>query len=53
MLITATLVCLFAMLAGVWASFHLNSAPGPTIILILTGLFLLAFLRRSLVQRAA
>lgn len=53
MLITASLVCLFAMLAGVWASFHLNSAPAPTIILILTGLFLLAFLRRSLIQRAA
>lgn len=52
MLITATLVCLVAMLAGVWASFHLNSAPGPTIILILTGLFLLAFLRRILIQRA-
>ncbi len=51
MLITATLVCLVAMLAGVWASFHLNSAPGPTIILILTGLFLLAFLRRILIQR--
>lgn len=51
MLITATVICLVAMLAGVWASFHLNSAPGPTIILILTGLFLLVFLRRILIQR--
>jgi manganese/iron transport system permease protein len=40
------------MLAGVWASFHLDSAPAPTIVLILTVLFLLAFLRRSLATRA-
>jgi manganese/iron transport system permease protein len=52
MLTTATLVCLFAMLTGVWASFHLDSAPAPTIVLILTVLFLLAFLRRSLATRA-
>jgi manganese/iron transport system permease protein len=52
MLIIATLVCLFAMLTGVWASFHLDSAPAPTIVLILTALFLLAFLRRSLATRA-
>jgi manganese/iron transport system permease protein len=53
MLLVATAVCLFAMLAGIWASFHLDSAPAPTIILILTGLFLLAFLRRVLLARAA
>ncbi|MFO1202902.1 MAG: metal ABC transporter permease [Tabrizicola sp.] len=46
MLVTATAVCLFAMLSGIWASFHLDSAPGPTIILVLTAIFLLAFLRR-------
>ncbi|MBN8631943.1 MAG: metal ABC transporter permease [Rhodobacterales bacterium] len=53
MLVTATLVCLFAMLSGIWASFHLDSAPGPTIILILTAIFLLVFLRRVLLARAA
>jgi manganese/iron transport system permease protein len=53
MLVTATAVCLFAMVAGVWTSFHLDSAPAPTVILILTGLFLLAFLRRVLLARAA
>lgn len=52
MLLTATLVCLVAMIAGIWASFHLDSAPAPTIILILTAMFLLAFLRRSLANRA-
>ena len=51
MLLVATAVCLLAMLSGIWASFHLDSAPGPTIILILTGLFLLAFLRRVILTR--
>lgn len=46
MLIVATLVCLFAMGAGLYASFFLDSAPAPTIILILTALFLMAFLTR-------
>ncbi|WP_103256291.1 metal ABC transporter permease [Tabrizicola aquatica] len=53
MLVTAVLVCLFAMTTGVYASFHLDSAPAPTIILILTALFLAAFLRRWLATRAA
>lgn len=52
MLVTATLVCLFAMTAGVYASFHLDSAPAPTVILILTVLFLLAFLRRTILARS-
>lgn len=53
MLVVATLICLAAMLAGITASFHLDSAPAPTIILMLTGLFLLAFLRRVLLTRRA
>lgn len=53
MLITATAVCLVAMLSGIWASFHLDSAPAPTVILILTALFLLAFLRRVILTRRA
>jgi manganese/iron transport system permease protein len=53
MLIVATAVCLTAMLSGIWLSFHIDSAPAPTVILILTTLFLLAFLRRVLVARAA
>lgn len=53
MLVTATLVCLVAMLAGIWASFHLNSAPAPTVILILTAMFLLAFGVRTLRARLA
>jgi manganese/iron transport system permease protein len=51
MLVTATLVCVLAMIGGIWASFHLDAAPAPTIILILTALFALAFLRRVLQVR--
>ena len=53
MLVTATAVCLFAMTSGVYASFHLDAAPAPTVILILTALFLLAFLRRTIQSRTA
>jgi manganese/iron transport system permease protein len=53
MLVTAMAVCGGSMVGGVWASFHLDSAPGPTIILILTAIFLLSFLWRSLATRAA
>jgi manganese/iron transport system permease protein len=53
MLIAATVVCVTAMLGGVWLSFFIDSAPGPTIILILTAMFLVAFLRRVLATHAA
>lgn len=48
MLMIATLACLAAMLAGVWVSFHIDAAPAPTIILILSGMFLLVLLTRRL-----
>ena len=35
-----------AMLAGVYLSYFLDSAPAPTIILVLTAMFIAAFLRR-------
>ena len=53
MLWVASAVCLFSMLAGTYASFFLDSAPAPTIILILTALFLIAFLRRQVLTRRA
>jgi manganese/iron transport system permease protein len=53
MLLTATALCLAAMVSGVWLAFHLDSAPAPTIILVLTGCFLVAFLRRQLQLRPA
>lgn len=51
MLAVAVGVCMVSMLGGTYLSFFLDSAPAPTIILILTGLFILAFLRRNLSAR--
>lgn len=51
MLWLSVLICMSAMLTGTYASFFLDSAPAPTIILILTAMFLVAFLRRQIVTR--
>ncbi len=53
MLWVAVVVCMFSMLAGTYASFFLDSAPAPTIVLILTALFILAFVRRLHLTRQA
>ncbi|MDS9470000.1 metal ABC transporter permease [Paracoccus sp. MBLB3053] len=53
MLGLSVVICMGSMLAGVYASFFLDSAPAPTIILILTAVFLVAFTRRILQQRRA
>lgn len=53
MLWVSVLVCMGSMLAGTYLSFFIDSAPAPTIILILTALFLLAFLRRQVLTRRA
>ncbi len=52
MLWVAVAVCMGAMLAGTYLSFFLDSAPAPTIVLILSALFVLAFLRRQFQTRA-
>ncbi len=52
MLWVAVLVCLAAMLGGTYASFFLDSAPAPTIVLALTAMFLLALARRLALTRA-
>ncbi len=46
MLAASVLVCLGSMVTGVWLSFNLDSAPAPTIVLVLTALFLIAFVLR-------
>ncbi len=53
MLATSVAVAAFAAVSGVWASFWLNSAPAPTIVLVLTALFVLAFLWRNIATRRA
>ncbi|MBD8893914.1 metal ABC transporter permease [Roseibium litorale] len=51
MMAAAVVVTMVAMTGGVYASFWLDSAPAPTIILVLTGLFLLAFSWRQIRNR--
>ncbi|GHG86148.1 metal ABC transporter permease [Pseudodonghicola xiamenensis] len=47
MLATAVALCATATVGGVYVSFFLDSAPGPTIILILTAMFIAAFVHRT------
>ena len=53
MLWVSVLICMAAMLAGTYASFFIDSAPAPTIVLMLTGVFILAFIRRQYLTRKA
>ncbi|MEM7120248.1 MAG: metal ABC transporter permease [Pseudomonadota bacterium] len=47
MLWVSVVVCMVSMLAGTYASFFLDSAPAPTIVLALTAGFVAAFIRRQ------
>lgn len=51
MLWVSVLVCMISMLLGSYLSFFLDSAPAPTIILILTVMFIIAFVRRQIMTR--
>jgi manganese/iron transport system permease protein len=51
MLIIAILVTITSGFLGVYLSFFIDSAPAPTIILILTSFFIVAFIRSSLIAR--
>ena len=51
MLVVAVAACMVGMLGGVYLSFFLDSAPAPTIVLILTAIFLVAFVRRQVLTR--
>ena len=53
MLAVSVMVCMASMLTGTYLSFFLDSAPAPTIILILTAIFLFAFIRRMFQVRRA
>ncbi|MFA7415623.1 MAG: metal ABC transporter permease [Rhizobium sp.] len=45
MLLAAVLIAVSASLFGIYLSFFLDSAPAPTIVLLMTAMFILAFLR--------
>lgn len=53
MLVVAVAVCMVSMVLGTYASFWLDSAPAPTIILILTAIFICAFIWRQRSTRLA
>jgi manganese/iron transport system permease protein len=53
MLIIAIAAAVISTLSGVYLSFMIDSAPAPTIVLIMSGLFILAFLKTSIAQRRA
>ena len=52
MLIIAVLTTLVSSLLGVYISFYIDSAPAPTVILILTAVFIVAFIRANMSARA-
>lgn len=51
MLWVSVLICALSMLLGTYASFFLDSAPAPTIVMILTALFIAAFFRTQMRNR--
>jgi len=53
MLWVSVVVCMASMLLGTYASFFLDSAPAPTIILVLTAIFIASFVRRQSITRRA
>lgn len=48
MMLTAVLLNIIAAIVGIYLSFFIDSAPAPTMILVLTVMFILAFTRRLL-----
>ena len=51
MLIISVFVNICAMILGLYLSFYIDSAPAPTIIIMLTGMFFLVFLRKSFIDK--
>ena len=47
MLCLSTVICIFSKLFGTYISFFLDSAPAPTIVLVLTIIFLAALVRKQ------
>ncbi|CAD7030828.1 metal ABC transporter permease [Pseudorhizobium halotolerans] len=51
MLLTATAVAVTATLAGIYLSFFIDSAPAPTIVLVMTAMFIVAFAKTTLAEK--
>ena len=48
MLWISIIICIFSTCFGTYLSFFIDSAPAPTIILVLTIIFILAFMKKQL-----
>jgi len=51
MLLVAIAVALGSTLTGIYASFLIDSAPAPTIVLVMTAIFIIAFVRTMISNR--
>ncbi|MBL4811735.1 MAG: metal ABC transporter permease [Rhodobacteraceae bacterium] len=51
MLIIAVIVTVFSGFTGIYISFYIDSAPAPTIILVLTAIFIAVFIRSGILIR--
>lgn len=47
MMIAACIICFSSAFSGIYSSFFLDSAPAPTIVLVMATLFIIAFFYRS------
>ena len=48
MLLLSVIICMTSMLIGIYISFYLDSAPAPTVVLTLTVVFIIVFIRKLL-----
>lgn len=53
MLLVSVATAIVSTITGVYLSFMIDSAPAPTIVLIMSGIFILAFIKTSFSQRHA
>ncbi|MDG2340895.1 MAG: metal ABC transporter permease [Paracoccaceae bacterium] len=51
MLIASVVICEMAMFGGTYLSFFIDSAPAPTVVLVLTAMFIAAFIRKLVLNR--
>ncbi len=53
MIFAAAFIGMLSSVIGIYFSYHMNIATGPSIVLVMTSFFLMAFFGRMLVQRGA
>ena len=51
MLLASVIICELSMFGGTYLSFWIDSAPAPTVVLVMTVLFVVAFFRKQVLNR--